>query len=137
MSMSSVTASSRYRTIGWWALKIVLAALFVAAAGAKLAGVQQMVDEFNQIGLGQWFRYFTGLTEIIAGVLLLVPATTAYAAAYLTLVCVGALIAQAFVLHGDVIHAIVLAVILGLIAWKGRDETRRPFMAREHSSRLE
>ena len=44
---------------------------------------------------------------------LLVPATTAYAAAYLTLVCVGALIAQAFVLHGDVIHAIVLAVISG------------------------
>ena len=77
------------------------------------------------------------MTEIIAGVLLLIPATTAYAAAYLTLVCVGALIAQAFVLHGDVIHAIILAVILGLIAWKGRDETRRPFMAREHSSRLE
>ncbi len=31
--------------------------------------------EFNQIGLGQWFRYFTGATEAIAGILLLVPAT--------------------------------------------------------------
>ena len=110
----------RYKTIGWWALKIIVAALFIAAASAKLAGVQQMVDEFNQIGLGQWFRFFTGVTEMMAGILLLVPATTAYAAAYLTLVCVGALIAQAFVLHGDVIHAIVLAVILGLIAWNGR-----------------
>ena len=72
MSMSSVTASSRYRTLGWWALKIVLAALFVAAAGAKLAGAQQMIDEFNQIGAGTWFRYFTAVTEIIAGVLLLI-----------------------------------------------------------------
>lgn len=125
MSMVSVAANSRYKTIGFWALKIVLAALFVAAAGAKLAGVQQMVDEFNQIGLGQWFRYFTGATEAIAGVLLLVPATTVYAAAYLTLVCIGAIIAQAAVLHGDVIHAIVLAVILGLIAWNGRDEIFR------------
>lgn len=104
MSVTSVGASARYKTIGWWALKIIVAALFIAAAGAKLAGVQQMV--FNQIGLGQWFRYFTGVTEMMAGILLLVPATTAYAAAYLTLVCVGALIAQAFVLHGDVSHAI-------------------------------
>jgi putative oxidoreductase len=47
----------RYKTIGWWALKIIVAALFIAAASAKLAGVQQMVDEFNQIGLGQWFRF--------------------------------------------------------------------------------
>ena len=125
MSVTLVGAPVRYKTIGWWALKIVVAGLFIAAAGAKLAGVQQMVDEFNQIGLGQWFRYFTGVTEIIAGILLLVPATTAYAAAYLTLVCVGALIAQAFVLHGDVIHAIVLAVILGLIAWNGRRESFR------------
>ncbi len=125
MSMSSVAAKPRYKTIAFWALKIVLAALFVAAAGAKLAGVQQMVDEFNQIGLGQWFRYFTGATEALAGVLLLVPSTTVYAAAYLTLVCIGAIIAQAAVLHGDVIHAVVLAVILGLIAWKGRDEIFR------------
>ncbi len=132
MSMNSVAANPRYRTIGFWALKIVLAALFVAAAGAKLAGVQQMVDEFNQIGLGQWLRYFTGATEALASVLLLVPAATFYAAAYLTLVCIGAIIAQAAVLHGDVIHAIVLAVVLGLIAWKGRDEMLRPFVAREH-----
>ena len=40
MSISAVAASSRYKTIGFWALKIVLAALFVAAAGAKLAGVR-------------------------------------------------------------------------------------------------
>ena len=125
MSMSAVAANARYKTIGFWALKIVLAALFLAAAGAKLAGVQQMVDEFKQIGLGQWFRYFTGVTEIIPGILLLAPAASAYAAACLTLVCVGALIAQAFILHGDVIHAIVLAVILGLIAWNGRGEIFR------------
>ena len=67
MSVTLVGAPVRYKTIGWWALKIVVAGLFIAAAGAKLAGVQQMVDEFNQIGLGQWFRYFTGVTEIMAG----------------------------------------------------------------------
>ena len=68
MSVTLVGAPVRYKSIGWWALKIVVAGLFIAAAGAKLAGVQQMVDEFNQIGLRQWFRYFTGVTEIIAGI---------------------------------------------------------------------
>jgi len=94
-----------------------------------------MVDEFNQIGLGQWFRYFVGVTEGIAGILLLIPPTSAFAAAYLTLVCLGALIAQATVLHGDVIHAIVLALVLGLIAWSGRDDMLHPFVALEHPSR--
>jgi hypothetical protein len=37
-----------------------------------------------------------------------VPTTSAFAAAYLTLVCIGALIAQAVILHGDVITAVVL-----------------------------
>ena len=120
MSVTSVGAPARYKTIGWWALKVVVAAVFIAAAAAKLAGVQQMVDEFSQIGLGQWFRYFTGVTEMMGAIFLLVPATTAYAAVYLILVCICALIAQVFVLHGDVIHAIVLAIILGLIVWNGR-----------------
>jgi len=58
------------------------------------------------------------------------PATTAFAAACLTFVCVGALIAQAVVLHDDVIHAIILGVIVGLVAWRGRDDILRPFVAR-------
>jgi len=61
---------------------------------------------------------------------LLMPATTAFAAACLTFVCVGALIAQAVVLHDDVIHAIILGVIVGLVAWRGRDDILRPFVAR-------
>jgi putative oxidoreductase len=131
MSTTSAGATARYKTIGFWVVKIVLAAVFIGAAGLKLTSAQQMVDAFNQIGLGQWLRYFTGLTEGIAGILLLVPATTAYAAAYLTAVCVGAFIAQAVVLHGDVIHTIVLAVVLGLIAWNGRNQILRPFAAGE------
>ena len=124
-------AASRYKTVGFWVLKIALAAVFIGAAGLKLAGAQQMVDDFNRIGLGQWFRYFTGVTEGIAGILLLVPTTTAVAAAYLILVCVGALIAQAVVLHDDVIHAIILGVILALIAWSCRNQILRLFAARE------
>jgi hypothetical protein len=33
----------------------------------------EWVGLFRQIGLGQWFRYFTGAVEILGGVLVLVP----------------------------------------------------------------
>jgi hypothetical protein len=35
----------------------LVALAFLAAGGAKLAGVQAMIDIFNVIGLGQGFRY--------------------------------------------------------------------------------
>jgi len=42
--------------IGAWVLQGLLAAAFLAAGGAKLAGVPMMVQVFDQIGMGQWFR---------------------------------------------------------------------------------
>jgi uncharacterized membrane protein YphA (DoxX/SURF4 family) len=109
--------AARLKTIGFWALKLVLAALFLFAGGAKLAGVPAMVAVFDQVGLGQWFRYFTGVLEIGGALLLLWPATTGFGAVTLLAVSIGAAVAQLFVLHEDVIHAIVLAVPLAAIAW--------------------
>jgi putative oxidoreductase len=37
-----------------------------------LAGVPAMVELFDRVGLGQWFRYFTGLLEVAAGIGLLI-----------------------------------------------------------------
>ena len=78
-SMSAITgqlSAARLKTIGFWVLKLVLAALFLLAGGAKLAGLPAMVAVFEQVGLGQWFRYFTGVLEVGGALLLLWPATT-------------------------------------------------------------
>lgn len=32
-----------------------------------------MVELFNEIGLGQWFRYLTGGLEVVGAVALLIP----------------------------------------------------------------
>jgi putative oxidoreductase len=113
---------ARLKTIGLWALKLVLAALFLLAGGAKLAGVPAMVAVFDQVGLGQWFRYFTGMLEVVGALLLLWPVTTALGAVILMIVSIGAALAQLLVLHEDVIHAIVLAIPLAAIAWYHRDQ---------------
>ena len=55
---------ARLKTIGFWLLKILLAALFLFAGGAELAGLPAMVDVFERVGLGQWLRYFTAVLEL-------------------------------------------------------------------------
>ena len=120
MSIAATNPPRRARTISFWLLKIVLALMFAAAGGFKLMGAPMMVAEFQHVGLGQWFRYFTGTCEIVGAVLLLLPAATGFGAVLLTCVCIGAFFAQLLVLHGDVIHTLVLAAILAAIAWSSR-----------------
>jgi uncharacterized membrane protein YphA (DoxX/SURF4 family) len=119
---SSQKVLARLKTAGWWLGKLLLAALFLFAGGAKLAGLPTMVDEFDRVGLGQWFRYFTAVLELSGAALLLWPSTTAFGALLLAVVSMGAFLAQLLVLHEDVIHAIVLLVVLGAIVWTHRGQ---------------
>ena len=119
-------SAARLKTIGLWALKLVLAALFLFFGGAKLVGLPAMVEVFDHVGVGQWFRYLTGLLEVGGAALLLWPATTALGALILLMVSIGAALAQLLVLHEDVIHAIVLAIPLAAIAWFHRGQLLTP-----------
>jgi 5-aminolevulinate synthase len=83
-----------------------------------------MVEVFERVGFGQWFRYLTGIREVGGAALLLWPPTTALGALLLTIVSVGALLAQLLVLHEDVIHCIVLAVVLAAVVWTQREQLR-------------
>ena len=56
---------ARLKTSGFWA-RLVLAALFLFTGGAKLAGLPAMVEVFERVGFGQWFRYLTGILEVAA-----------------------------------------------------------------------
>jgi len=79
--------------------------------------VPMMVAEFNRVGLGQWFRYFTAFVEIAGGILLLWPGRAVYGALLLVGVCAGALLAQLFAIHQDLVHTIVIGGIPAAIAW--------------------
>ncbi|MGA7457021.1 MAG: DoxX family protein [Methyloceanibacter sp.] len=117
---------ARLKTIGFWLLKILLAALFLFTGVAKLAGLPAVVDVFERVGFGQWFRYFTALLELGGAALLLWPSTTVFGALLLTIVSVGAFLAQLLILHEDIIHTIVMTLVLGAIVWTHRDQLRMP-----------
>jgi putative oxidoreductase len=117
-------SGARLKTIGFWILKILLAAFFISMGGAKLGGLPAIVDIFERLGLGQWLRYFTAVLELGGAVLLLRPPTTALGALLLIIVSVGAFLAQLLVLHEDIVHTIVMTVVLGAIVWMHRDQLR-------------
>jgi putative oxidoreductase len=122
MSLAATAPTSRSKVVGSWVLKILFGLAFIAVGCAKIYGPPAMIAEFDAVGLGQWFRYFTGALEIIGAILLLTPKTTGFGALLLAGICGGAFFAQLFALHGDIIHPIVMAIILLAIAWTQRDQ---------------
>jgi putative oxidoreductase len=110
-------ASSKGRLISLWILSGLVALVFIAAGGGKLAGTAVMVDLFAKVGVGQWFRYFTGVLEVGGGIGLLFPRYAFYAAILLSIVMVGAIIAHVTVLGGSPAPALVLLVLSGIIAY--------------------
>jgi hypothetical protein len=71
---------SRTGLIALWGLQVGLATLFLFAGGSKLAGAPAMVALFEAIGIGQWFRYVTGLVEVTSAVALLMPSLAPFGA---------------------------------------------------------
>ena len=109
--------SAKVRLIALWILSGLLALVFLGSGGAKLAGAAAMVEMFDKLGRGQWFRYFTGLLEVAGGIGLLIPRYAFYAAGLLAVVMVGAIIAHLTVLGTSPATPVVLLVLSGAIAW--------------------
>src|SRR3982075_2699358 len=107
-------ASGKGRLITLWTLSGLVALAFIGAGGGKLAGTAVMVELFDKVGLGQWFRYFTGLVEVAAGIGLLIPRYAFYAAVLLAVVMIGAIIAHVTILGGSPAPAVALFVLSGI-----------------------
>ncbi len=108
------------RLIFGWILCVLLAFVFLMAGGMKLLSRPALVEEFNRIGLGQWFRYFTGILEVTGAVGLLVPKLSRWAALLLATVMLGAIVAHLTVLHSPPGLPIVLLVLAAITAWLRR-----------------
>lgn len=122
MSTTSLQSVRPARRIGAWTLQGILAAAFLAAGSAKLAGVPFMVELFDQIGLGQWFRVATGVVEVTGAIALVVPGLASVAALWLGFTMVCAVATHVFVLHTSPVPAIVLGFLNAMVVYLRRDE---------------
>ena len=122
MSAVSIQSVRPTRRIGAWTVQGILAAAFLAAGYAKLSGVPFMVELFDQIGVGQWFRVVTGLVEVTGAVALFVPGLASVGAAWLGSTMVFAVATHLFILHTSPVAAIVLGLLNALVVYLRRDE---------------
>jgi putative oxidoreductase len=123
MSVTSITSASvPRRRIGTWVLQGIVATAFFAAGAAKLAGAAYMVQLFEQIGLGQWFRYATGVVEVVGALALIAPGLVWFGGLWLGGTMIFAVLTHVFVLHTSPVPAIVLGVLNALIVYLRRDE---------------
>ena len=122
MSAASIQTIRPTRRIGAWTLQGIIAAAFLAAGFAKLAGVPFMVDLFEQLGIGQWFRVVTGVVEVGGAVALLVPGLASIGGLWLGTTMIFAAATDAFVLHHSPVPAIVLGLLNALVVYLRRDE---------------
>jgi putative oxidoreductase len=111
---------SRAKTVVSWALQILCGALFVLIGTVKFAD-PTWARNFERWGYPSGSHLIVGAIEAAAGLGLLIPRLTPYAAGVLMIVMTGA--AATHVLHGEMQRftaPLVYFVILGVIAWLRR-----------------
>jgi putative oxidoreductase len=81
-----------------------------------------MIEEFAQIGIGQWFRYFTGILEVSGAIGMLLPTFRFWAALLIATVMAGATVANLTLLplHGMAVFTVMLMSVALTLAWQWR-----------------
>ena len=116
-------AWDRVLNLTLWVLQGLLAPVFLYFGLSKFSphGIF-WIELFAKIGMGQWFRYFTGSLEVVCAVLLLIPRTSAIAAALLAFTMAGAILTHLFILrdgYAAVFPGFPLLILIA-IAWRRR-----------------
>ena len=125
-----MASQSRVVTVVVWIAQALVAVAFLGAGGGKLAGARPMVEMFDVIGFGQWFRYVTGLIEVGSALLVLVPSVAFYGAVLLMCTMVGAIVAHFTVLDSPPTGPLALLCLGAIIAWVRRPRDQPYWLSR-------
>jgi putative oxidoreductase len=104
-------------TVALWAVTLPTAAMFLMAGSMKLGGAPPMVQMFDMIGVGQWFRYLTGAIEVVSAIALLIPSLALFGALALIPTMVGGILTHVFVIGGSFAVPLTLLLATSFIAW--------------------
>jgi uncharacterized membrane protein YphA (DoxX/SURF4 family) len=69
------------KTILLWALRLVAAYILLQTLRFKFLGLPESIYIFTKVGMEPWGRIGSGIVELIASILILIPRTTAWGAA--------------------------------------------------------
>jgi putative oxidoreductase len=103
-----------------WAIRIGVAVFYVLVGADKFTsgGDTYWIKFFHDVGLGGWFRYFTGWVEIFGALLVLIPRTALIGLALLTATMAGAIVVLCLLGRpADGVFPGFFLIVLAIIAW--------------------
>ena len=105
-----------------WLPRLAVVFGFLVIGATKFSGGRgEWYQIFERIGLGQWFRYFTGGVQVLGARLLLTRRTRTAGAAMLACTMIGAMFVDVFIVHaiGFALAPLILLCIVAAIWFAG------------------
>src|SRR5882757_5053664 len=114
----------------FWALRVLAALIMLQTLFFKFSGAEESVYIFSQLGIEPWGRIGTGIAELIASILILIPRTTPIGALLGLGIMSGALFFHLTKLgivvrddHGQLfIYALLVFISCLILAWSFRKQ---------------
>ncbi len=100
---------TKTRNITSWILQLIAAAIFFQTLFFKFSGAKESVYIFSTLGLEPWGRIGSGVVELVASILLVIPAT----------VTLGALLSLAVISGAILSHLTKLGITLPAVDDRG------------------
>src|SRR5215831_10043979 len=118
------------RRVIFWILRLLAAIILLQTLYFKFSAAEESVYIFTVLGMEPWGRIGTGVVELVAAVLILIPRTTAIGALIGLGVMSGALVFHLSKLgievrddHGQLfIYALLVFVSCFILAWSFRKQ---------------
>jgi uncharacterized membrane protein YphA (DoxX/SURF4 family) len=105
-----------------WLFRIAIAVILLQTLYFKFTGHPESVALFSKLGVEPWGRIGTGVIELIAGILILVPATALIGAALSLGLMAGAIASHLFVIGiesdndgGQLFMLAIIVLVLSLV----------------------
>jgi len=118
-AMNKLTDLSRTQAVISWLLQLVVAGILLQTLFFKFTGAKESVYIFSTLGLEPWGRIGSGVAELIAAVLLLIPSLAPFGALLTMAVLAGAIVSHLTVLGIEVMGDGGLLFALALISFGG------------------
>ncbi len=125
----SAGGMSRGGDIALWVLQGILALAFALSGLSKLAGAEQAVLIFEEMGTASWMPYLVGVLEIAGAVGLLIRRFAGLAAVGFVLLMLGAVITH-LIWGGFAGPAVVLLILSAVVAYFRRESVGELLAAR-------
>ena len=110
---------SRTQSVVSWTLQLVVAAILLQTLFFKFTGAEESVYIFRAVGAEPWGRIGSGVLELMAATMLLVPALSAYGAILTLGLMSGAIMSHLTILGVEVMDDRGLLFSLALAAFTG------------------